>query len=329
MKTQNLFLILIALIACIVCNSKKTTKQKTNQAKIVKKPKRKLIKKDTVTIAPNWKDKETLHLKIKKTKIQQRSGLKQKATSISNIEVKLKKAKNKTWEGTWAIKSIKTVAIKNPYQKKLAQLFKNFTYKFTLDSEGVVISLNNWKEIQTKAYKAIDIMIKEMKRIPGANYILLQNVKKSVTKLIDSKEKIETYLMPQINLYFALGGLTITKNDTLKATFEFVHPFTQEVAKQNLESIYKRAYTDSTCDITLRQYIDQKEMSKIIQSTINKVANKNAVNEFNKKSRKYDLNIKSNYNISFKTGLVQKVYSKKVVSIGNDKQIDKTVIIKL
>lgn len=221
------------------------------------------------------------------------------------------------------------MAIKNPYQKKIAQLFKNFTYKFTLNSEGIISGLNNWKEIQTKAYKAIDIMIKEMKRLPGANSILLQNVKKSVTKLLDTKEKIETYLMPQVNLYFALGGLTITKNDTLKATYEFVHPFTQKVAKQNFESIYKRAYSDSTCDITLRQYINQKEMSKIIQSTINKIADKNSVNEFNKKSKKYDLNIKSNYNISFKTGLVQKVYSKKVVYLDKNKQIDKTVITKL
>lgn len=315
-KLMFLALVLIGFVSC----------KSPNQEKVARTE----ISLDSISIIPNWNDSQIINLELIKTKTVTRNGATQSGSSTSNIELVLTKNENNTWTGSWRIKDVQLPSVNNPLEKKLENLVTGFVYNFTLDSTGTITGLVNWEEIQTKGFEALNMIINEFKNVPTMSPQIIEQIKMNVGEMFNTKEKIETYLMQEVQLYFALGGIEMTKSDTIEGSAYITHPLTGDLIAQNIKSIYQKAYSDSTCDIQISQTIDESDLYDAVKNTVNKYAGEDKTNEFQNEMQnaKFDVKVTSNYNISLITGLVEKVTALKEITVGGDTRIDKTEIIR-
>lgn len=315
-KLMFLALVLIGFVSC----------KSPNQGKVARTE----ISLDSISIIPNWNDSQIINLELIKSKTVTRNGASQSGSSTSNIELVLTKNENKTWTGSWRIKDVQLPSINNPLEKKLENLVTGFVYNFTLDSTGTITGLVNWEEIQTKGFEALNMIINEFKDVPTMSPQIIEQIKVNVGEMFNTKEKIETYLMQEVQLYFALGGIEMTKSDTIEGSAYISHPLTGDLIAQNIKSIYQKAYSDSTCDIQILQTINESDLYDAVKNTVNKFAGEEKTNEFQNQMQnaKFDVKVTSNYNVSLITGLVEKVTALKEITVGGDTRIDKTEIIR-
>mgnify|MGYP000892279835 CR=1 FL=1 len=317
---RNTLILVIALIGLASCNN-------PNQ----KKTERTEIGIDSIQVMQNWEDKSIINLELKKTKTVTRNGMSQSWSSTSIVELIISKNDNNTWNGKWSIKDIQTPSIKNPLEKKIENLVNGFVYNFLLDSTGIITELMNWKDIQSKGFETLELIIDEIKDQPTMNSQIVEQIRMGVGEMFNSKEKIETYLMQEVQLYFALNGyagITMTKNDTIIGSGYINHPLTGDIIEQTIYSTYKKAYSDSTCDIQISQIVNNDDLQKATQNTIKKVGGEDKASEYQNeiKDIKFDVKVVSDYNYSLITGLVENVIATKTITVGTDKRIDKTEI---
>ncbi len=289
------------------------------------------IQLDSVSIMPSWENEGVIKLELIKEKTTSIEGsLSESASSTSDIELKIVKGKeDSTWDCTWSVVDIKTPSIKNPIAKRIENLVKGFRYNFTLDSDGVFVQLNNWEEIQQMGYQAVDMIVNELKKDPNIKKDALGQMRAMFEQMFDTQEKIETYLIQDVQLYFALGGVEMSTQDTLVSYTYFMHPLLSEYMEQTVEVIYQKAFSDSTCNMQIIQYISEDELLWATEALIEKFIPKEVNKEDLLKEMEniqFDLNIVSNYNISFKTGLTEKVTYTKSAMVGNTERIEKMEI---
>ena len=314
---RDILIITIAIIGFISCSNPAQKKEERTEISL-----------DSIKISPNWGDKSVINLKLKKTKTIKSNGIFQSVSSTANIELQLSKNDDNTWNGIWNIKDFQTPQISSPLERKIEKLMNGFVYCFSIDSTGIIYELTNWREIQSKGFEALELVIGEIKNQPTMTPQVIEQMRMNIEELFNSKEKIETYFMQETQLYFALGGIEMTKLDTIAGYTLITNPLTGDLLMQNLSIVYQKAYSDSTCDIQLTQFMDESSFRSFTINTVNKFAGENNTDEFQEKmeSVKFDSKITSDYNISLKTGLVEKLSSQKEIIIGDNIRIDKTEI---
>lgn len=318
---RNSLILIVALIGLASCNN-------PNQKKTVRTE----IYIDSIKVMPNWEDGSIINLELKKTKTVMRNGMSQTGSSTSNIELLISKNENNTWNGKWSIKDIQTPSINNPLEKKIENLVNGFVYNFVLDSTGIITELTNWKDIQSKGFEALELIIDEIKDQPTMNPQIVEQIRMGVGEMFNSKEKIETYLMQEVQLFFALNGyagIEMTKSDTIIGVTYITHPLTGDLIEQTINATYEKAYSDSTCVIQISQIIDNDDLQKATQNTVRKVGGDDKASDYENEMKdvKFDVKVVSDYNYSLKTGLVEKVLATKTITVGTEKRIDKTEII--
>ncbi len=322
---RNILILVTVLIGFAACNN-------TNQ----KKEERTEVSIDSIKFMPNWKEENTINLELKKTKTITRNGMTQSGSSTSKVELIVSKNDNNTWRGKWSIKDIQTSTINNPLEKKIEKLVNGFVYDFVLDfvldSTGIITELTNWKDIQSKGFEALELVIDEVKSQPMMNPQIVEQIRMGVGEMFNSKEKIETYLMQEVQLFFAINGyagIPITKKDTIIGLSYIQHPLTGDIIEQTINTTYQKAYSDSTCDIQISQIVNNDDLQKATQNTVGKFGGEDKASEYQNKMSdvKFDVNIVSNYNYSMITGFVQNVIATKTITVGTEKRIDKTEII--
>jgi hypothetical protein len=318
---RNSLILIIALIGLASCNN-------PSQKEIVRTE----ISIDSIKVMPNWEDGSIINLELTKTKTVMRNGKSQSGSSTSNVELLISKNNNNTWNGKWSIKDIKTPKINNPLEKKIENLAKGFEYNFVLDSTGIITELTNWKDIQAKGFDALELIIDEIKDQPTMNPQIVDQIRMGVGEMFNSKEKIETYLMQEVQLFFALNGyagIEMTKNDTLFGVSYITHPLTGDFIEQTINTTFEKAYSDSTCDIQISQIINNDDLQNATKNTVIKVGGDDKASDYENEMKdvKFDVIVVSNYNYSLKTGLVEKVTATKTITVGTEKRIDKTEII--
>lgn len=284
---------------------------------------------DSISIIPKWEDKTIIHLELKRTKTIKNGRMSHSTTSISDIKLIITKNNNNTWNGKWIVKNIKTPSFNSLIEKKIESLTKGFTYNFTLDSVGRITELINWKEIQTKGFKALDIAFKDLKNKSNRSPEAIKQLKMNMSQLFNTKEKIETSLMQEVQLYFALGGTNLNKLDTIKESTYITNPFTDNLIRNNLKTIYQKAYSNSTCDVKTIQTTAKEELDNMLKNSINKILeeqNTRGQLQSDIRNKILALKIVSNYNISLLTGLVEKVTARKIITTEDELIIDRIVI---
>lgn len=252
--------------------------------------------------------------------------------STSKVELIISKNDNNTWSGKWSIKDIQIPTINNPLEKKIEKIVNGFVYDFVLDSTGIITELTNWEDIQSKGFKALELVIAEVKDQPTMTPQIVEQIRMGVVEMFNSKEKVETYLMQDIQLFFALNGyadIPITKKDTIIGLNYIQHPLTGDIIEQTINTTYQKAYSDSTCDIQISQIINNDDLQKATQNAVEKFGGKDKASEYQNEMSdiKFDVNVVSNYNYSLITGFVHNVVATKTITIGPEKRIDKTEII--
>lgn len=314
-------LILLALTFSILVSCNNSQQIKDKKTKIVL---------DSISILPNWQQIPVIKLELKKTKSVKRNGVTQTGNSIANIDLKISKIKNNKWQCQWKVVNIHIPSINNQIDGKIEKLMNGFNYIFTLDSTGSFIELKNWQEIQSKSFETLEIIITEIKNQPSMNPQIIEQIRINVSEMFNTKVKIETFLMQEVQLYFALGGVEMVTNDTIEGLAYSSHPLTGQLVMQNVKTIYQNAYSDSTCDIQIIQTIDESHLYDIVKNSVDKVVGKEKTNEFEKEMHdtKFNLKIITDYNVSLKTGLVEKVIAEKNITIGSMQKIDKIEITK-
>jgi len=318
---RNSLILVIALLGLASCNN-------PNQKKTVRTE----ICIDSIKVKPNWEDESIINLELRKTKTVVRNGMSQSGSSTSKIELLISKNDNNTWNGKWSIKDIQTPSIKNPLDKKIENIVNGFVYNFVLDSTGIITELSNWKDIQSKGFEALEFIIDEIKDQPTMNRQIIEQIRMGVGEMFNSKEKIETYLMQDVQLFFALNGyagIAMTKNDTITGYSYINHPLTGDIIEQTINTTYQQAYSDSTCDIQISQIVDNEDLQKATQNTVKKVRGEDKASDYTNEMKdiEFDVNVVSDYNYSLITGLVQKVIATKIITVGTEKRINKTEII--
>jgi len=318
---RNTLILVTVLIGLVSCNN---TKQK--------KVERTEISLDSIIVMPNWEEESIINLELKKTKTITRNGMTQWGSSTSKVELIISKNDNNTWSGKWSIKDIQTPSINNPLEKKIEKLVNGFVYDFVLDSTGIITGLTNWEDIQSKGFEALELVIDEVKGQPTMNPQIVEQIRMGVGEMFNSKEKIETYLMQEVQLFFALNGyagIPMTKKDTIIGLSYIQHPLTGDIIEQTINTTYQKAYSDSTCDIKISQIINNDDLQKATQNTVKKFGGEDKASEYQNgmSDAKFDVDIVSSYNYSMISGLVQNVIATKTITVGTEKRIDKTEIV--
>lgn len=318
---RNTLILVAVLIAFVACNN-------TNQKNV----ERTEISVDSIVVMLKLGEKSIVNLELKKTKFITRNGMTQSGSSTAKVELIISKNDNNTWNGKWSIKDIQTPLVSNPLEKKIENLAAGFVYNFVLDSTGVITELTNWKEIQSKGFEALELILNEIKGQPTMNPQILEQIRMGVGEMFNSKEKIETYLMQDVQLFFALNGYTgieMTKNDTIIGVSFITHPLTGDLIEQTINTSYEKAYSDSTCDIKISQIINNDDLQKATQNTIKQVGGDDKASEYENEMKdvEFDVSVVSDYNYSLKTGLVEKVITTKTITVGAEKRIDITEIV--
>lgn len=321
-KLLFLTIIIMILISCKNVSIKKEELKKEEIKKEIN------IKK--ISIIPNWKATTIINLEKKNKRTIIRNGIPQSTSSVSDIELKLTKLKNNYWNGTWNIKVIRLPFVNNSIVKKIESLTKGFNYQFVLDSKGTFVELINWIDIQKKGLRALDIIISEIRNKPGINSQMIAQIKTGINEMFNTKEKIETFLIQDLQLFFSLSGLELTKDESIEGDSYIRHPLSGDQIKQKINITYKKAYSDSTCDIQLVQTIDKADLSRAVKNTLKKINNKKISDKTQRRmsNTNFDVNVINDFNISLKTGLVKKVVSIKTTIVGSFKRIDRLEIIK-
>lgn len=311
---KKLFIHTIGLLALLSCTNNPT--QQKEVEKIV-------ISIDSISVTPNWGDEILVKLEQKKTRKVNRSGITQSGTSVGDIELKITKSGN-NYRCQWKIKDVRLPSINNPIEKKVEKLINGFNYDFVLDSSGYFLELMNWEEIHTMGLEAMEILIDEIKKDPIMTPQVIEQMRMTIGEMFNTKEKIETYLMQEIQLYFAVSGIALAENDTIAGIAFTTHPLTGDIIPQNLQTVYQNAYSDSTCDIQVVQSVDESYLYEAVKNTVDMVAGEDQISEFEQEMSgiKFNLEIITDYNVSLKTGLVEQVISEKTINVGDMERTD-------
>jgi len=309
-----LTLTLLISIFFISCNNKPQNIVKKNVIKI-----------DSIYFVPKINKTATFDLELKKTKNINVKGRIQKSSSTSDIKLKITKLDNKNFRCSWNIKKIKiTGHTASNLEKKLLELVQGFKYEFLLDSTGIFLELENWKEIQSKGNKVFEVLLEEIKKMPRMNSQILSQIKATVGSMFNSKENIELFLMQEVQAYFSLEGIHMKHNDTITTPVSLPNPITKDLIKQNIKVVFQEAYSDSTCAIRIMQEVDKNDLKSTVNNVYHKMGKNSSAKKINNQLsfKKYDVSIISDCIFSLKTGLPQKITSRKTIIFDKNKRVD-------
>jgi hypothetical protein len=136
-----------------------------------------------------------------------------------------------------------------------------------------------------------------------------------------TREKIETYLMQDVQSYFSLLGVKIKKKKLLREIVISDNPLSGENIYQVLETSLKNTYSDSTADLQLIQtFLESDVLNSLNLKNKTKIVDDISTNDF-------DVKIINNFNVSFKTGVVKSLVTEKHIKLNNLQKIDRTEIV--
>lgn len=295
-------------------------------SKRVEKVQPKEIALDSVGVKLQLPKDTTITLTLNKERVLEQNGKYKSSNATSTVVAKICKGENNGWKCFWTIQKVKIP--NNEFEGKIEKIYEGLTYNVSLDSNGTFVSLNNWPEVKSKGLHALSLLLNEL-RLPQPDAAFISQ---NVGSLFSSKEAIETYLIQDVQLYFGLSGLHVSKKDTLSQYAISMHPLSGTPIIQQVETMLKKGYSNSTCDIVRLQTINKEMLKRSITESFNKIAEKTSSTsnaEQEDELNNIDVSISSNYNVSFKSGLVNKVKSVKKIRVNNGLRTDNLEIVKM
>lgn len=313
MNKKIFFILSVVVVAFFSCNQRQERTE---------------IELDSIFITPNWRNNATVNLVLRKTNETRTDGRSVSTSSLSNVQLRLSRNSDDTWRGTWRVTSTPMRPIMNPMERRIADLIDGFVFHFTLDADGVFKELNNWQELQSIGLQTIDIIVNELAMQTDMNPIIIEQMRLTLGEMFATRENIETYLIQDIQLYFALGGAELHRGDTIQDFIPVAHPITGDLIWHNTQVVFQKAFSDSTCDILVIQTIDNSELLSAVEDFIGNIFDDEKMDDFQNEMTDVEFSSKiiTNYNISLKTGLPERVVSRKYITVGDGQRINTTEI---
>jgi hypothetical protein len=278
---------------------------------------------EEISVSPMWGNKKQVTLFLEKEKVVKRGEVEAKIIVKSDVDLDIQKEDSSIWLCKWSLYNTKVYSKLNSLESKIEKVLGSCEYVFKLDSLGKFIELSNWKQIQKQGNMAINKLRTLAENDPELNPRILDLALKSYKKRFLNRNNMELFMMYEIQLYFSLSGFNIKRRDSIIEYETMQHPISGEDIVQTSSILLKNTYTDSTADISVVQNIGNSErLAQLVNSNIKeKNTNMQSIGYgiFNAK-------ITKDYNVSFKTGLIQNLVCEKQIILNDRIQINRTKI---
>ena len=316
MNKKHFFILSLVIIVFISCNQRQGRTE---------------IELDSISITPNWGSNTTVNLTLRRTDEVKTDGRSvSRSSRQTNVDVRLSRNNDDTWLGNWRVERTPTpfLQMMSPMERRLTELIDGLPFYFTLDTDGAFVELNNWQEIQSIGLESVDIIIDELASLTDMDYLLIEQMRLTFREMFATRENIETYLIQDIPLFFALGGAELHRGDTIESFIPVAHPITGEWVWHNIQTIFQAAYSDSTGDILIIHTVDDSELLNAVEDFIGGFLDDEKMEDFQREMADIEFSSKViiNYNISLRTGLPEKVVSRRYITVGDEQRITTTEI---
>jgi hypothetical protein len=277
---------------------------------------------ETIKVGVKWSNKDAWVVKLEKKMIRTRGKeIVRESYTTSLIDISVIKKIDSTYQLSWTARDTKfglnSASLKRV--NELAEFFDGKAYLLSLNSESGEITLDNWKEIQSIAFKSLDVMDKQSQL---ANKQEKSTRRKIAAQIFDSQQKIEELFLKDVTTYFASVGLELTIGNETTFNTTLPSPFIPEGLPAKTTITLSKP-DSRTYVVKMKAAFDEENMASAVKNFFDRTRDRKNLPPVSIEAIKALLiTDEMESQVDIETGTPQKVSLKREVSVEDTKTIE-------
>jgi hypothetical protein len=214
----------------------------------------------SILIQSSWQIGDLHHYRLTLNREKYEDGKTSKYTSYYDIVLKVTAIEDSNYVIEWKYRNIRPQESgKNPLADKLAKITEDVPIRYTTDSKGRFLQLNNWMEIRDQIFKAADKIANER---PDKETEKAMTYLKGIYR---SQKNIETLALADIRIFHAMYGYSFSagRKDIFSSQLPNMYGGTPFFA-QTMQTLVAINPALQTAEVKSQTTIDRKKSLNII-----------------------------------------------------------------
>lgn len=283
-----------------------------------------------IAFEPHWKAGQSFDYTFTKSRTQSGPGIRPSAGGATTpIALKVIESNDQGavlgWTpGKTGVNDASAAA--NPLTEKMSSLMDGITVEIEVDGDGSVASVRNWEEVRAKTGEAIKLVVDSL-RDSDMNANQLAAVENQISSMFQTQDQIETYVLNNVQLLFALYGKELSEGEPLEYEDELPNPFGGDPFPATGSFELTNYDADShSASVTWTQTLDPERARQIMTESMKRLAEAAGRNvPEGELPTRYDIRDHAEFEFDTQLGLITRLKHQRTGTVDEQTRIDTVV----